>query len=113
VASESESNDYTSLFFYLPHRIYWVNAHPETEFATRVHGVGQNLYFTEDQLVNAWRGNRPLFLIIQKQKLPFWRERLAGPENGVRIGLDCGSRVVLTNRPEGPMPETQADKRRD
>jgi hypothetical protein len=97
VASESEANDYTSLFFYLPHPVYWVNAHSATEFATRVHGVGKDLYLTEDQLVNAWKQQRPVFLITERQNLPKWRERFAGCGSEMYIGLECGSRVVLAN----------------
>lgn len=104
VASESESNDYTSLFFYLPHRVCWVNANPTIEFATRVHGIGKDLYLTEDQLVNAWKQSFPVFLVTQKQNLPKWRDRFAGAGTEAFIGLQCGSRVVLTNqsRPKNP-----------
>ncbi|MBV8899761.1 MAG: phospholipid carrier-dependent glycosyltransferase [Verrucomicrobia bacterium] len=99
VASESECNDYTSLFFYLPHRVCWVNANPTIEFATRVHGIGKELYLTEDQVVKAWKQPLPVFLITPKPNLPKWRDRLAGPGSGVYVGLECGSRVVVTNQP--------------
>jgi 4-amino-4-deoxy-L-arabinose transferase-like glycosyltransferase len=98
VASESECNDYTSLFFYLPHRVYWVNANPTIEFATRVHGIGKDLYLTEDRIVHAWKQPFPVFLITQKQNLPKWGGRLAGSGSNVYVGLECGSRVVLTNQ---------------
>jgi 4-amino-4-deoxy-L-arabinose transferase-like glycosyltransferase len=98
VASESECNDYTSLFFYLPHRVYWVNANPTIEFATRAHGIGKDLYLTEDQVVHAWKKPLPVFLITPKRNLPKWRDRLAGSGRDVCVGLECGSRVVLTNQ---------------
>ncbi|MBV9489992.1 MAG: glycosyltransferase family 39 protein [Verrucomicrobia bacterium] len=105
VASESESNDYTSLFFYLPHAVYWVNGHPDTEFVTRVHGIGRDLYWTSDQLIAAWKRDRPLFFITQKRNLPEWRERFAKAGGGVRVVQECGRRVLLTNQPaEAPEP---------
>lgn len=99
VASESECNDYTSLFFYLPHPVYWVNANPTLEFATRVHGIGKELYLTEDQVVQAWKQPVPIFLIIPRQDLPKWRARLADSGSDACVALECGLRVVLTNRP--------------
>jgi 4-amino-4-deoxy-L-arabinose transferase-like glycosyltransferase len=98
VACESECNDYTSLFFYLPHCVYWVNANSAIEFATRVHGIGKDLYLTEDQLVQAWKQPWPVFLITQQQNLPKWRDRLAGAGGGARVALKCGLRVVLINQ---------------
>jgi hypothetical protein len=98
VVSESECNDYTSLFFYLPHGVCWVNANPSIEFATRVHGIGKDLYLTANQVVRAWKQPLPVFLITRKQNLPEWRDRLAGCGTGVYVGLECGSRVVLTNK---------------
>jgi 4-amino-4-deoxy-L-arabinose transferase-like glycosyltransferase len=98
VVSESECNDYTSLFFYLPHAVCWVNANPSIEFATRVHGIGKDLYLTEDQVVHAWKQGLPAFLITRKQNLPKWRDRLADSGTDVYVGVECGSRVVLTNQ---------------
>jgi hypothetical protein len=98
VVSESECNDYTSLFFYLPHTVCWVNANPSIEFATRVHGIGKDLYLTEDQVVHAWKQPLPVFLITRKQNLPRWRHRLADSGTDAYVGLECGSRVVLTNQ---------------
>lgn len=98
MVSESECNDYTSLFFYLPHRVSWVNANPAIEFATRVHGIGKDLYLTEDQLAYAWKKPSPVFLITPKQNLSRWRSRLAGSGSGAYVGLECGARVVLTNQ---------------
>ncbi|MBV9997492.1 MAG: phospholipid carrier-dependent glycosyltransferase [Verrucomicrobia bacterium] len=98
IASESECNDYTSLFFYLPHRVCWVNANPAIEFATRVHGIGKDLYLTEDQLAHAWKQPSRVFLITVKQNLPKWQDRLAGSGSGAYVVLECGARVVLTNQ---------------
>lgn len=94
-----ESNDLTSLFFYLPHRIFWVNAHPETEFATRVLNIGRELYLDEGQVQALWRGAEQVFLIVKSASLDHWKQVLTlGDANSYLIGR-CASRVVLTNRP--------------
>lgn len=93
-----ESNDLTSLFFYLPHRIFWVNANPETEFATRALGVGRDLYLDGAQLQAIWRGPERTFLVVRSASLDHWKQVLTlGDENPYLVGR-CASRVVLTNR---------------
>jgi 4-amino-4-deoxy-L-arabinose transferase-like glycosyltransferase len=93
-----ESNDLTSLFFYLPHRIFWVDAHPETEFATRALGIGKDLYIDEARLLALWRGPERIFLVMRSASLDHWKQVLLLKDaNSYLIGR-CASRVVLTNR---------------
>lgn len=91
-----ESNDLTSLFFYLPHQIFWVNAHPETEFATRALDIGKGLYLNEEQLQVLWRGPERLFLVVGSTSLDHWK-RVLMPRDTTVIGR-CASHVVLVNR---------------
>jgi len=93
-----ESNDLTSLFFYLPHRIFWVDAHPETEFATRALDIGKDLYIDEARLLALWRGPERIFLVARSASLDGWKQVLLLKDaNSYLIGR-CASRVVLTNR---------------
>jgi hypothetical protein len=93
-----ESNDLTSLFFYLPHQIFWVDAHPETEFATRALGLGKDLYIDEARLLALWRGPERIFLVVRSASLDHWRQVLLLKDaNSYLIGR-CASRLVLTNR---------------
>jgi 4-amino-4-deoxy-L-arabinose transferase-like glycosyltransferase len=96
-----ESNDLTSLFFYLPHRIFWVNGHPENEFATRALGVGKDLYIDEAQLQTLWRGPERVFLVVRSASLGHWKEVLQLTDASSYLIGRCASRVVLANRP-GP-----------
>ena len=93
-----ESNDLTSLFFYLPHPIFWVDAHPETEFATRALGIGKDLYIDEARLLALWRGPERIFLVVRSTSLGHWKQVLLLKDaNSYLIGR-CASRMVLTNR---------------
>jgi 4-amino-4-deoxy-L-arabinose transferase-like glycosyltransferase len=93
---ECESNDLTSLFFYLQHPVYWINAHPETEFATRVHGLGRNFYLNELDLRDRWSRSDEVFLLIEGARLGFWESVLGFSR--VRVAFSCGSRLLITNR---------------
>jgi len=46
VISQGESNDHTSLFFYLRQPIDWVDGHSEMQFATRSLGIGRDHYLS-------------------------------------------------------------------
>jgi 4-amino-4-deoxy-L-arabinose transferase-like glycosyltransferase len=100
---ECEANDLTSLFFYLDHPIFWVNANPETEFATRVHGVGRSLYLAEYEVKEQWIGSSRVFLVVQVTRLRHW-ESLLGV-NSVQIVGHSGSRLVLSN--QAPIADSQ------
>lgn len=93
-----ESNDLTSLFFYLPHRIFWANAHPETEFATRALNIGRDLYLNEGQVQALWRGPEQVFLVVKAASLNHWKQVLALTDAQSQPVGRCASRIVLTNR---------------
>jgi hypothetical protein len=97
VICDFECNDLTSLFFYLPHQIFWVNAHPETEFATRALNIGRDLYLDEAETQALWRGPEQVFLVVRSASLDHWKQVLAlSDANSQPVGR-CASRVVLTN----------------
>ncbi len=103
VACESEANDYTSLFFYLNRPVYWVNAHPNTEFATRELGIGRQLFLTEERLTATWPMGR-WALIIHRERLAYWQARLHGPGAAAEVVLDTGDRVLLIPSMADPPP---------
>jgi hypothetical protein len=93
-----ESNDLTSLFFYLPHRIFWVDAHPETEFATRALDIGKDLYIDEARLLALWRGPERILLVVRSASLDHWKQVLLLKDANPYLIGRCASRVVVTNR---------------
>jgi len=98
VIAEGDPNDKTTLFFYLHRPIFWVDGHPNIEFATRTLGIGRDHYLKREQVAEAWRETKQIFLVIEGDALSEWAAYLRlGPERSNPIGT-CGSRVILANR---------------
>jgi 4-amino-4-deoxy-L-arabinose transferase-like glycosyltransferase len=95
---QGDPNIKTTLFFYFHHPVFWVDGHPDVEFATRSLGIGRDHYLTREQVANFWREANQVFLVIDAGALPEWKAYLAlGPDQAVPIGT-CGSSVILANR---------------
>jgi 4-amino-4-deoxy-L-arabinose transferase-like glycosyltransferase len=98
VIAQGDPNEKTTLFFYVRRPIYWVNGHPNTEFATRILGIGLDHYLTRPQVAQRWRENDQVFLVIEGGALAEWKAYLGLDANqSIPIG-SCGSRVILMNR---------------
>lgn len=98
VIVQGDPNIRTSLFFYLHRRIFWVNGHPNIEFATRSLGIGRANYLTRDQVAAAWKEARQVFLIIEGTDVAEWARDLGlSAAQSNPIGR-CGSGVILANR---------------
>jgi hypothetical protein len=96
VVVEGESNDRTSLFFYLRRPIFWVNAHPEMEFATRALGIGREHYLTQEQVAQLWNEQGKVFLLIWPGTLDKWRKELDVTPAQIVVG--DRSQILLCNR---------------
>jgi hypothetical protein len=96
VVVEGESNDRTSLFFYLRRPIFWVNAHPEMEFATRALGIGRENYLTREELARLWNEQGKVFLLIWPGTLDQWRKELGVTPAQIVVG--DRSQVLLCNQ---------------
>jgi hypothetical protein len=98
VIAQGDPNEKTTLFFYLHRPIFWVDGHPNIEFATRTLGIGCDHYLKREQVAEAWRETKQIFLVIEGDALAEWAAYLRlGPERSNPIGT-CGSRVILANR---------------
>jgi hypothetical protein len=98
VVCEFEANDLTSLFFYLPRPIQWVNANPAMEFATRNLGIGRDLYLNEERFLALWHSDRRIFLVAGRSRLEYWRSLLQTGDHGVSPVASVGSKMILLNR---------------
>jgi len=97
VIAQGDPNEKTTIFFYLSRPIFWVDGHPNIEFATRSLGIGRDHYLTREQVATAWGTNEQVFLIIEASALAEWRDYLGlSPDRANPIGM-CGSRMVLEN----------------
>jgi 4-amino-4-deoxy-L-arabinose transferase-like glycosyltransferase len=98
VIAQGDPNVKTTLFFYLHQPIFWVDGHPNIEFATRSLGIGLEHYLTREQVAKAWKGTKQVFLVIEGTALAEWKSYLALNRNGPKPIGTCGSRVILVNR---------------
>jgi hypothetical protein len=98
VIAQGDPNEKTTLFFYLHRPIWWVDGHPNIEFATRTLRIGRDHYLTRQQVATAWRETSQVFLVIESETLAEWKAYLGmSATQSTPIGA-CGSRVILRNR---------------
>jgi 4-amino-4-deoxy-L-arabinose transferase-like glycosyltransferase len=94
VACEALPNTASSLYYYLNARVHWVNAPFRQDYAQRVLGLGREYYLDDGQVQDAWRAAKPVYLILDEDRLAHWRSLLSG----ARVVNKSGTRVVLSNR---------------
>jgi len=97
VIQQGDPNQKTSLFFYLHRTIYWVEGHPDLEFATRSLRIGRNHFLDRATVAEKWGEPAQLFLIVQTGTVEEWKTFL-GDKRPV-IARVVGSQTVLVNRP--------------
>jgi hypothetical protein len=98
VIAQGNPNEKTTLFFYVRRPIYWVDGHPNIEFATRILEIGLDHYLTRQQVAQRWREPNQVFLVIESSALAEWKTYLSLDANqSIPIGA-CGSRVIVVNR---------------
>jgi hypothetical protein len=78
--------------------IFWVDGHPNLEFATRSLGIGLNHYLTREQVAEAWEGTKRVFLVIEGTALAEWETYLGLNRDGPKPIGTSGSQVILVNR---------------
>jgi hypothetical protein len=100
VISQGDSNENTSLFFYLHSPIFWVDGNPAMEFATRNLGIGRDHYLSRADVASHWQSPNPVFLIVESSGLNEWKGLLSADSDSVAILGRFGERTVLSNRNE-------------
>ena len=97
VVCSGEPLDNPSLLFYLNREIYWVDAQPSGEFASRELGIGQDLFLSDDEFVRRWNSSRTVLLVTESDELARWRGTLTLTDAQVRPVAQSGTRVLLVN----------------
>jgi 4-amino-4-deoxy-L-arabinose transferase-like glycosyltransferase len=95
VACEGAPNTGSSLLYYLNARVHWVNAPFDSQYAQNVLGLGRGYYWDQGALESAWRAAQPVYLIVEDDRLAYWRAQLAPAPHLLHHG---GTRDVLGNR---------------
>jgi 4-amino-4-deoxy-L-arabinose transferase-like glycosyltransferase len=86
--------DASSLYYHLNIPPRWVNAQFEDQYAQRVLGLGKDYYLDEPAFLSLWKSPRPVYLILNQDRLGHWKELLPP---GARQVFAAGQRLVLCN----------------
>lgn len=98
VACAGMPSDNPSILFYANREIYWVGPAPVMEFATRQLGIGRSLYLSDDDFLRRWSDRQhAVYLIVEEDSLPEWRDRLLHTGEPPRQEWRSGTRIMLSN----------------
>ncbi len=85
----------SSLLFYLNRKVFLVNQ-PRDPFAER---LGANrLHVDAEAVLARWKTSNPVFLIVEQDRLPYWRKLLTERIHIYHQVTACGTYVVLSNQ---------------
>jgi 4-amino-4-deoxy-L-arabinose transferase-like glycosyltransferase len=85
----------SSLLFYLNRRVFLVNQ-PEDPFTA---GLGaKRLHVDSDAVLTRWKTSEPVFLIVEQDRLPYWKALLTERIHIFHQVTICGTYVVLSNQ---------------
>jgi 4-amino-4-deoxy-L-arabinose transferase-like glycosyltransferase len=85
----------SSLLFYLNKRFYVVNREPDP--FTKDLGADL-LHVKEAAVVDRWSGTEPVFLIVEQNRVPHWKELITERVHIFHQVTTCGTYVVLSNQ---------------
>ena len=85
----------SSLLFYLNRKVFLVNQ-PEDPFAERLGAT--RLHVDEEAVLRRWKTSDPIFLIVEQDRLPYWRKLLTERIHIYHQVTTCGTFVVLSNQ---------------
>jgi 4-amino-4-deoxy-L-arabinose transferase-like glycosyltransferase len=86
----------SSLLFYLNRKFYLVNQDPSSEPGAAIAPV-QDVFLDEKTLLQAWPGADRLYLLIERERLPHWREQFRAARATAAELTTCGTTVLLSN----------------
>ena len=95
VVVEGRPRDENSLVFYLDKKFFYVNQKPdpfekETESQPR--------YLDEHAVLEAWERSSPIYLIIDQERVSYWRRLITERVHIYHQVTTCGSRTILSNQ---------------
>jgi 4-amino-4-deoxy-L-arabinose transferase-like glycosyltransferase len=86
----------SSLSFYLDKKFYLVNQSSPKRFVGEP--TIQRRYLDEHSLLEAWDRSDPIYLIIDDNRVAYWRRLITDRVHIYHQVTTCGSRVVLSNQ---------------
>ncbi|MFQ5697983.1 MAG: ArnT family glycosyltransferase [Myxococcota bacterium] len=97
VVAQGPPHRAASLFFYLDRPVHWVDYEQDIDFASRVHGIGRDLFWMHSDVVQAWGEPRELVLVTEEWQLVCWRAELGQGELHTAPFARSGTRVAISN----------------
>ncbi|MFL6583523.1 MAG: ArnT family glycosyltransferase [Chthoniobacterales bacterium] len=85
----------SSLLFYLNHPVFLVNQKPEP-FEARYSAAAR--YFDETTLLNRWSTADPIYLLVEENRISYWRQVISERVHVYHQVATCGTYVVLSNQ---------------
>jgi hypothetical protein len=85
----------SSLTFYLEKKFFLVN---ETPGFFERDPASQRKYLDEHFLLDAWDRSDPIYLIIDENRVAYWRQLITNRVHIYHQVTTCGSRIVLSNQ---------------
>ncbi|HWY50352.1 MAG TPA: phospholipid carrier-dependent glycosyltransferase [Chthoniobacterales bacterium] len=95
VVYEGELDDASSLVFYLHRHFYLVNEPADDEM--HIAG-GANVSISEEAILRHWGDPQEIFLIIERERIPYWQELLTTRFHIYHQMMASGRYVVLSNQ---------------
>ena len=86
----------SSLAFYLNRNFYLVNQPPDDEMHTGSETA--KVFLSQDGVLQEWGGPTMIYLIIEQDRIPHWRELLTERFHIYHQVTACGAYVVLSNQ---------------
>jgi 4-amino-4-deoxy-L-arabinose transferase-like glycosyltransferase len=85
----------SSLLFYLDRKVFLVNQ-PEEPFTARL--GGKRLHVDSDAVLARWKTSQPTFLIVEQDRVPYWRNLITERIHIFHQITVCGTYVVFSNQ---------------
>jgi 4-amino-4-deoxy-L-arabinose transferase-like glycosyltransferase len=87
----------SSLVFYLNRKFFLVNQHPEKQ--PSLHGIEKwrDRFLSEKMVLSKWGELEPVYLIVERDRLPYWQKLLTERYHMFHQVTTCGTTVVLSN----------------
>ena len=88
----------SSLVFYLNRRFFLVNQSAENEFALSKAKPWQDRFLTEPDVIAKWREPDSVYLLVERDRLPYWQDLLTNRFHIYHQVATCGTYVLLSNQ---------------
>lgn len=88
----------SSLIFYLDRKFFLVNQSPDAELHVDGNEEAHRRFLTQENALVRWSGTKPVYLIVERDRIPYWQALLTSRFHTYHQVMTCGTYVVLSSR---------------